>query len=165
MVRPIDPADRRQIRRVWEAGREAFAEHWGESETDWSEDGFAGYLESPQFQPWLWQVAFDGDRVVGHILNYLDPAEPDGSRTGWTEAIAVRRPWRRRGIARALLARSLRTVRDAGATRAALGVDSQNVNQALDLYEDLGFRVVSEQFEYHGRLPLDGTAPSAEPDR
>ncbi len=153
VVRPVDPHDRSMHRRVWEAGREAFAEHWGESDGDWSEDSFAGYLESPHFQPWLWQVAFDGDLVAGHILNYLDPPEPDGSRTGWTEAIAVRKPYRRRGLARALLARSLGVVRDAGATRAALGVDSQNVNQALTLYEGLGFRVVSEQFEYHGPPP------------
>jgi mycothiol synthase len=157
-VHPIDPDDAGQIRRVWDAGTEAFAEHWGESELDWSEDGFAGFLESPQFQPRLWQVAFDGDEVAGHILNYLDPPDADGSRTGWTESIAVRPPYRRRGLARALLARSLRTVRDAGATRAALGVDSQNVNRALDLYEDLGFRVTSEQFEYHGLVLGSGDA-------
>jgi len=151
-VRPIDPADLGQIRRVWEAGAEAFAEHWGESDRDWSEEGFARFVESPTFQPRLWQVAFHGDEVAGHILNYLDPPEPDGSRTGWTESIAVRKPFRRLGLARALLARSLRTVRDAGATRAALEVDSQNVNRALDLYEGLGFRVASEEFEFHGPL-------------
>lgn len=152
MVRPIDPADLGQVRRVWEAGAEAFAEHWGESDMDWSEDAFAAFLESPAFQPELWQVAFHGDEVAGHILNYLDPPEPDGSRTGWTESIAVRVPFRRRGLARALLAQSLRVVRDAGATRAALGVDSQNVNHALDLYEDLGFQVTSQQFEFHRPL-------------
>jgi mycothiol synthase len=152
-VRPVDPADRSLIRRVWDAGTEAFGEHWGESDTDRSEDNFERFIESPEFQPALWQVAFHGDDVAGHILNYLDPPEPDGSRTGWTESIAVRKPYRRRGLARALLARSLGTVRDAGATRAALGVDSQNVNHALDLYEGLGFGVISEQFEFH--RPLD----------
>lgn len=158
-VRPIDPADLGQVRRVWEAGAEAFAEHWGESDMDWSEEGFAGFLESPTFQPRLWQVAFHGYEVAGHILNYLDPPEPDGSRTGWTETIAVRKPFRQQGLARALLARSLRIVRDAGATRAALGVDSQNVNRALDLYEGLGFRVVSEDFEYHGPVARGEAQP------
>ncbi len=157
-VRPVDPADRAAIRRVWDAGAEAFREHWGESDADASDDSFARFVASPDFQPALWQVAFHGDEVAGHILNYLGPAEPDGSRTGWTESIAVRKPYRRRGLARALLARSLRTVRDAGATRAALGVDSQNVNHALGLYEGLGFRVTSDQFEFHrplGRAEVD----------
>lgn len=164
-VRPVDGTDPAQVRAVWEAGREAFAEHWGEADADWSEDGLTGFRSSPNFQPWLWQVAFAGDEVAGHILNYLDPPEPDGSRTGWTEAIGVRPAYRRRGLARALLARSLVAVRDAGATRAALGVDSQNVNHALDLYEGLGFRVVSEQFEFHGTIPTTDDRPATGIDR
>jgi GNAT superfamily N-acetyltransferase len=152
-VRPIDPADLALIKRVWDAGTEAFGEHWGESPDESSEDQFTRFMESPEFDPRLWQVAFHGDEVAGHILNYLDAPEPDGTRTGGTESIGVRKPYRRRGLARALLARSLRTVRDAGATRAALGVDAQNVNHALDLYESLGFRVIAEQLEFH--RPID----------
>ncbi len=154
-VRSIDPTDTALIRRVWEAGVDAFSEHWGESADEWTEDSYAGFLESPETMPELWQVAFHGDEVAGHIMNTLDGPAADGSRTGWTEAIGVRKPYRRRGLARAMLARSLRTVRDAGATRAALGVDTQNENQALDLYESLGFRVIAEEFEYHG--PVDAT--------
>ncbi len=80
--------------------------------------------------------------------------EADGTRVGWTEPIAVRKPGRRRGLARALLAESLRTVRDAGAARAALSVDQQNPNQALRLYESLGYRLTAEELEYHKALPL-----------
>ena len=151
-VRPIDPTDIDTLRRVWDAGTEAFGEHWGESAAESSEDQFRRFIGSPECAPELWQVAFHGDEVAGHILNYVDPPKPDGSRTGWTESIGVRKPYRRRGLARALLARSLRTVRDAGATRAALGADTENVNHALDLYESLGFRVVADQFEFHRPL-------------
>jgi len=154
-VRPIDPADRVMLRRVWDFGAEAFRDHWGESADEWSGEQFDAWIGSTQTTPELWQVAFHGDEIAGHILNFLGPVEPEGSRTGWTEAIAVGRPFRRRGLARALLARSLRTVRDAGATRAALGVDTANVNHALDLYEQVGFRVVAEQFEYHGRVDAE----------
>jgi GNAT superfamily N-acetyltransferase len=153
-VRPIDPTDRALIRRVWDAGTEAFSEHWGESADESSDDQFERFLRSPETDPRLWQVAFHGDDVAGHIINYLDPVEADGSRTGWTEGIAVRKPYRRRGLARALLARSLRTVRDAGATRAALGVDTENVNRALDLYQGLGFAVVADELVYHGSVDL-----------
>ena len=154
-IRPIDPADLAMIRRVFEADAEVFRDHWGG--VDASEAAFTRFREEPSFDPRLWRVAFDGDEIAGQILNWIDPPEPDGSRRGWTESIAVRRPWRRRGLARALLAASLRAVRDAGATVATLGVDQENANQALTLYESLGFRVTAEELEFHkpGRL---GTA-------
>ena len=40
-----------------------------------------------------------------------------GSSVGWLERISVRRPWRRRGLARAITAESLRRLRDRGMTR------------------------------------------------
>jgi mycothiol synthase len=152
VIRPIAADDRATHRRVFEVDAEVFREHWGGSEA--TEERFAAFLEAPTFDPPLWRVAFDGDEIAGQILNYLGPIEPDGTRVGWTESIAVRRPWRRRGLARALLAASLRAVRDGGATSAALGVDQQNPNEALRLYESLGFRLVAEELEYHKPLPL-----------
>lgn len=157
VVRPIDPGDRAMHRRVFDADARAFADSYGQaapSETQW--EAFVGF---PSFSPDLWQVAFDGDVIAGQILNYLGDPDPDGSRIGWTESITVQAEYRRRGLARALLAASLRVVRDAGASSAALGVDTQNPNQALTLYESLGFRVVSDSFEYQlGPFP-PGAAP------
>ena len=153
VVRPIDPADRAMHRRVFDADVEVFRDHWGD--VDGSDRAWQAFVESPDIQPELWQVAFDRDsgEIAGQILNFLAPG-PDGRTIGWTESIAVRRPYRRRGLARALLARSLARVRDAGAESAALGVDQQNENRALELYRSLGFEVVAEQFEYH--RPLAG---------
>jgi ribosomal protein S18 acetylase RimI-like enzyme len=93
-------------------------------------------------------VAFHHDDIAGQILNYLGEPEPGGGRIGWTEAISVQPEFRRRGLARALLAESLRAVRDAGATRAGLGVDSQNPNQAQTLYESMGYQVVAVTYTY-----------------
>lgn len=153
LIRPIDPVDRAIQRRVFDADVEVFRDHWGD--VDGSESAWQAFVESPDIQPELWQVAFDREsgEIAGQILNYLAPG-PDGRTIGWTESIAVRRPYRRRGLARALLARSLARVRAAGAESAALGVDQQNENRALELYRSLGFEVVAEQFEYH--RPLDG---------
>ncbi|HEX2222410.1 MAG TPA: GNAT family N-acetyltransferase [Candidatus Limnocylindria bacterium] len=152
-IRPIDPSDRAMHRRVFDVDAEVFREHWGGSEA--TEERFQAFIGAPTFDPTLWRVAFDGDEIAGQILSYLGPIEPDGTRIGWTESIAVRRPWRRRGLARALLAASLRAVRDAGASRAALGVDQQNPNEALRLYESLGFGLVAEELEYHKPLAAD----------
>jgi len=40
---------------------------------------------------------------------------------GWTDPIGVRRRWRKQGLARALIARSLRLLREQGMTEAGLG--------------------------------------------
>ena len=145
-VRPIDPNDHTMHRRVYDAAVRAFADTYGEEAP--SDDRFNEWVASEEFDPALWRVAFDGEKIAGQILNYLGPVEPDGTQVGWTESISVQPEYRRRGLARALLALSIRTVRDAGATCAGLGVDMQNPNQARNLYESLGFRITNESFEY-----------------
>jgi mycothiol synthase len=145
-IRPIDPGDRAMHRRVFDAAARAFAQSYGEQAQ--TEAQYAEFLGQPNFDPTLWRVAFHGDDIAGQILNFMAEPEPDGTRVGWTESISVQREFRRRGLARALLAESLRTVRDAGATQAALGVDMQNPNRAQALYESLGFRVVSTTSDY-----------------
>jgi ribosomal protein S18 acetylase RimI-like enzyme len=68
----------------------------------------------------------------------------------------VRRPWRRQGLARALIARSLHVLRERGMDHAALGVDAENPNGALQLYRSMGFQVVKVFTTY--RKPLaDGS--------
>jgi ribosomal protein S18 acetylase RimI-like enzyme len=158
-VRPIDPADRAMHRRVWEASARAFANSFGEEKP--TEAKYDEFLNDPSFAPHLWQVAFDGDRIAGQILNYLGEVESDGSRIGWTEGISVQPEHRRRGLARALLARSIRIIRDAGATCAGLGVDLRNPNHAADLYQSMGYRIVSESFEY-ALGPLGSGLPDAD---
>ena len=59
----------------------------------------------------------------------------------WLERVSVRRRWRRRGVARALIAAAMRATRERGLSTAALGVDTQNPTGALGLYEALGFTV------------------------
>jgi mycothiol synthase len=147
-IRPIDPADDAMVRRAFDVDTEVFRDHWGD--VDGSDAAWQRFKASPDVQPELWQVAFDSatGEVAGQILNFLGPAD-DGGIIGWTESIAVRRPYRRRGLARALLAASLERVRRAGATSAALSVDTENANRALELYESLGFRTIAEQLELH----------------
>jgi len=158
-IRPIRSDDRTMHRRVWEASNRAFAGSWGEEAP--SEARFEGWLANPDFNPPLWRVAFHGDAIAGQILNFMGEPEPDGSRIGFTEAITVQPEFRRRGLARALLAASLRAVRDAGATKAALGVDSQNPNQAQTLYESMGYRVVSVGYAYElGPYPAGSAGPA-----
>jgi mycothiol synthase len=140
-VRPVPPE---KYRAVWQADTEAFRDHWGFVEP--TENDYQNFITSPEFNPALWRVAFDtaSGEVAGMVLNFVNQAENQeyNRKRGYTEGISVRRPWRRRGLARALLTRSLQMFKDMGMTEAALGVDTENVSGALRLYESVGFKVV-----------------------
>lgn len=144
-VRPALPEHYRQI---IAASDEAFQDHWGH--VSLTENMVQEWMESPEFQPHLWQVAWDGDKVAGMVLNYIrqDENERFHRKRGYTEDISVRRPWRRRGLATALLARSLKLLKQRGMEEANLGVDTNNPSGALQLYERLGFRRIRTMTNY-----------------
>lgn len=136
-VRPVDPADHR---RIWDADVEAFVDHWNHGER--TDADFERWYASPDLDTSLWQVAWDGDEVAGSVMPFVFANENVelGIQRGWLEHISVRRAWRRRGLASALIARSLVALREQGLTQAALGVDAENISGALRVYESLGFR-------------------------
>jgi len=148
----VRTARREEYRKVFEADTEAFQDHWGFIPP--AEEDFERWLGEPTTDPDLWQVAWDGDQVAGNVLNFINEKEnlEYNRKRGYTEGISVRRPWRRRGLARALLTRSLQMFKDMGMQEAALGVDSQNLNGALNLYESVGFRVVRREVVYRKRF-------------
>jgi mycothiol synthase len=138
---------------IFAAASEAFADHWGVA--DWfSESDLAEWRESPTYNPDLWEVAFSGDDVAGMVLNFVNTKENTEykRKRGYTEAICVRRPWRRRGLAKALITRSMEMFKEMGMTETAHGVDTQNPNGALQLYEGLGYRSRRTYFTF--RKPL-----------
>ena len=148
-VRPVRPDQLLQVR---DAADKAFHDHWGQ--TGSQAQRFLEWQAAPTFTPDLWQVAWDGDQVAGGVLNYVDRAENEayGRLRGYTENVFVRRPWRRRGLARALVTRSLRLLRQLGLEEAALGVDAENPNGAGKLYQSLGFRTLKRHTTF--RKPL-----------
>ncbi len=150
----VRPANASQLRRIWEAEVEAFAAHWGAGVNDGSEERWQEFLADPLRDLSLWQVAWDGDEIVGMVRPFINPDENArfGAQRGWCENISTRAPWRGRGIASALIARALRALRERGMTEAALGVDAQNETGALRLYQRMGFIEVARETEW--RRPL-----------
>jgi mycothiol synthase len=146
-----------QHRAIFEADDEAFQDHWGHRPAD--EGDFVARFQGPLVDTSLWCVAWDGDQVAGVVMNaiYHDENEQLGVRRGWLDRVSVRRPWRGRGVAKALCAASLRVLRERGIDEAWLGVDGSNPTGALGLYEGLGFQV-ARRWQAYGR-PLDGPAP------
>lgn len=126
---------------VWRADHEAFRDHWGGF--DDSEASYRRWVESPEFQPDLMVVAWDGDEIAGAVLNvvYAEENRQLGVERGWLDSVFTRRAWRRQGLARALIVRSLHLLRGRGLKLASLGVDADNPSGAFGLYESAGFRV------------------------
>jgi mycothiol synthase len=83
-------------------------------------------------------VAWEGDQVVGQVLSII--------RNGRAEVfeVSVRPAWRRRGLARALLAQALLTLRGRGIEVIRLGTVYEFRTRARDLYRSVGFRVLKE---------------------
>ena len=136
----LRPVTRDQYRTIWLASAEAFRDHWGQAE--WTEEDWIRFDADPDnADPRFWRVGWDGEEVAGEVTTTV-PAEENERHSRarvYVASVSVRRPWRRRGLARALLARSLVAARGAGFTSASLGVDTDSPTGATALYESLEF--------------------------
>jgi ribosomal protein S18 acetylase RimI-like enzyme len=126
-----------------QALNESFADHWSfepVSEEDWQ----MFFMGRSDFRPDLSFIAMDGDKVAGICLNVVnrETNERQGTHVGWVQDLGVRRAWRKRGVASALLCASMRAFQAGGLDTAMLGVDAENLTGALKLYERLGFAQV-----------------------
>lgn len=151
-LRPVTPD---HYRLIWDAGNEAFRDHWGYAEMP--DSFFDWWINDPTtFQPELWQVAWDIEQnvVAGQIQTFINAKENEqfGRKRGYTESISVRRPYRRRGLAHAMIGESLHVLKAQGMEESALSVDTQNLSGALRIYEECGFRAYSRGARYQKAL-------------
>ena len=153
-IRPVQPEHKRA---VWEAQREVHQELFETAAENWTEENYETWLANPSHTPHLWQVAWDGDQVAGMVLNRINEAENRmlERKRGYTEHIFVRRPWRRRGLAGALLSRSLRLVKAEGMEEAELGVDTENDSGAHDFYIRMGYQTFSTDLWLRKSMDMD----------
>ncbi len=134
----VRPYDERHGRAIHAATDEAFRDHWGHTDTTfeaWSAQNL-GEGENPS----LWRIAWDGDEIAGVCVNR--PRWGEDEAVGWVGVLAVRRPWRRRGLGEALLRESFGVFAGLGKRVAGLGVDAENTTGAVALYERVGLQVV-----------------------
>ncbi len=150
-IRPVVMED---VRKIWHADVEAFRDHWGGF--DGSDERLQGWIESPTFDPTLWVIAWDGDEVAAGNINAIHTEENAalGVQRGWLHSVFTRRQWRKRGLANALIAHSLKLIRERGMDYGILGVDADNPTGALGLYERNGFTVLERSTAW--RKPLEG---------
>ena len=130
---------------VWQADNEAFRDHWGSHEStfeEWSRRKF----DKPDFDPGLWQIAWDGDEVAGYSQNRFRMG------IGWIGTLGVRRPWRKHGLGLALLQHSFGEFYKRGTQIIGLGVDASNPTGAARLYQRAGMYKASEFITYDKQL-------------
>ena len=124
--------------RVYDADMEAFQDHW-EFAPEPFDEYRVQYLDHPGFDPSLAFLAEGGGQIAGYCLCRVhasgDPAH------GYVSSLAVRRPWRRRGLGLALLQHAFGEFRRRGMTQASLDVDGENLTGAVRLYERAGMHV------------------------
>jgi mycothiol synthase len=160
---PEPPAPAGDLRLVpWSAGlddrirlahNEAFLDHWGFQPWDvatWEqwESGHRDFRGDWSF------AVLDGEEVAAYTLSagYRNDWAVQGYTEGWTSKLGVRRPWRGTGLAKVLLAASMRAFRADGMEYAGLDVDSENPTGAVALYTGLGYEVRHRTTQFHKTL-------------
>jgi ribosomal protein S18 acetylase RimI-like enzyme len=149
-VRPATGEE--DYRKIMDADTEACADHFGFVPPN--EADFQRWINGPSFDPTLWKVAWEGDQVVGMVLNYVDHEENKAFNRlrGYTEDISVRTARRRQGIAHALLSQSIQMFQDMGMEETALGVDAENAYGAVTFYEDIGYKIAKRYVNYRAEI-------------
>ncbi len=128
---------------LYETHMEAFSDHWGFQRREY-ESWTTMTVRSDGFLPELSRLAYDGDELVGYVLTYADAA-PTRLYLG---QVGTRRPWRRRGLAAAMLADVLAAGAHTGRTQVGLGVDADSPTGAVSVYERVGFAVETRGVAY-----------------
>jgi mycothiol synthase len=143
---------------------EAFADRWGAQPIDavsWDEQ----LNRRGSRLSWSWvALAAATSEVVGYVTNaaYEQDWEAQGFSEGWTDRLGVRRCWRGRGVASALLRRSMQSFYEAGLDAAGIGIDSDGPSDPFGRYLRLGYRVVNLVL-LHARTFEDTAGTTGEP--
>jgi mycothiol synthase len=133
-------------RAVHDAQEESFQDHRGHHAIT-LEQWYQRMQARKNFDPSLWFLAMDGAEIAGESLSYFY-----ADHGGEVDELAVRRPWRRRGLGMALLLHSFGEFYRRGIHKVALGVDAQSLTGATRLYERAGMHIVRQYARYEKEL-------------
>lgn len=107
-------------------------------------------MDKESFDPSLWFLACDGGsaEIAGVVLNLY----AQQSNTGWVDHLSVRRPWRKKGIGKALLLHSFAEFYRRDIRQIKLSVDSKSLTNAPHLYESVGMKTVQQYHIYRKEI-------------
>jgi mycothiol synthase len=129
-------------RALYVAQAEVMADHF-----NFEQRGFDAWskleLHADGFRADLTRIALDGDEIAAYVM----VSEDEDNRV-CLEWVGTRQPWRRRGLASALIFAALEAASAEGKTGATIGVDAQSPTGAVGVYERAGFSVASSWVSY-----------------
>lgn len=140
-------------RAIYDAYIDSFSDHWGFVVRPF--EVVMDMFTSPEdmYDPSLWFLAMDGDKVVGTCLGQYNL--PEDPHKGWVNIVGVIRSHRNRGIALALLHHAFGEYYRRGFTKVALGVDADSLTGATRLYEKAGMSAIRSLCAYE-KVVRDG---------
>jgi mycothiol synthase len=142
-LEPFGEADARAFHAALD---DAFQDHW-----EWSSQPYDEWWQR-RHEQWcdeegpLWFVVRDGEELAAVVRN------ESRSTGGYVGALGVRRPWRGRGLAKALLLHTFAEFWRRGRKRVSLGVDAESPTGATHLYERVGMEVESVNLTFEKTL-------------
>jgi len=95
-------------------------------------------------------IAYVNDVPAGLMITAIDPREIEHQKknVAWTLVLGVLKPYRSKGIGKALLIHAMKFLKEKGMKEAMLGVDDTNITKAIKIYESLGFEVILKYYRY-----------------
>lgn len=151
VIRPYHPET--ELEAVVRTMIDSFRDHYGFVERPFEDELTSfhhHFLGDPLYDPSLWFVAMDGDEMVG--ISICRAEDYENPENGFVNELGVRRAWRKRGIASALLKTSFAEFHRRGKKGAALGVDADSLTGALKIYERAGMRPARQYDNYEKEL-------------
>ena len=130
---------------------DSFSDHFGYIEEPFEKELelFRHWVHSnPHFDPDL--LILPADETTGEVAGCLIGLTQDRVKAdaGYIDAVGVRRAYRRRGLATAMLRRSFAQFWDRGTKTVRLDVDGESLTNAVALYERVGMQVIRRYVVY-----------------
>ncbi|TMU86965.1 GNAT family N-acetyltransferase [Bacillus sp. BHET2] len=124
-----------EVNILHEVFEEVFADHFDYHPSSIEE--FQKRFHKPSFDPSLWYLLRQEDRVVGFVFCSVN----DETKLGEITHLGIRRNWRRKGLAHYLLNHACAVLKEHGMDTAALSVDSESHTDAAIVYQKAGMYV------------------------
>ena len=150
----LRPATPDHYRAIWQAWNEVTQDRIGYSLVN--DAHYQAWLnDAVYFQPEFWQIAWDTttNQIAGFSLNSVEKVENERFKRKRAQMdIGVRRPWRRHGLAKALVLQTLHTFQSIGMTEATINIEASTEGWQKSLLQQNHFMLDWSLTEY--RKPI-----------